>query len=196
MLAETDPFYKPYVTETDDDVLVEVWKSIPDWDAYQISTLGRIKSRWKCGPIAKFVDEYRLLKPILNTVGYEVISLVRPGQTKQFHMSRLVLTVFYGLDKAKPFALHNNGFSDDNRLINLRWGTSKENAADMYKHKRQYFDYGEKHVNAVLTNDKVIEIRKLYATGQYKSVDIDRMFGLFEGHTAAIINGKIWKTVQ
>jgi hypothetical protein len=47
---------------------------------------------------------------------------------------RLVLLAWVGPPPAGTEACHNNGMADDNRLVNLRWGTRSENTRDMVSH--------------------------------------------------------------
>lgn len=63
-----------------------------------------------------------------------IVILYREGRTCARQVSRLVLEAFVG---PAPFvgacALHKNDDPWDNRLINLRWGTRKENVADFMR---------------------------------------------------------------
>jgi hypothetical protein len=67
--------------------------------------------------------------------GYRSVCLSRAGKRRNFYVHELVLLVFVGpRPSEKHEALHGNATRDDNRLENLRWGTTKENADDREKH--------------------------------------------------------------
>ena len=54
---------------------------------------------------------------------------------------------------------------------------------------------GENNSKAVLNADKVREIRKIYATGEYSSRKLAAMFGVSKPTILNIINGKTWSHV-
>ena len=51
---------------------------------------------------------------------------------------------------------------------------------------------GEKHINAKLTENQVLEIRKLYPTGNYTQRQLARLFNVNQQTIYQIINRKIW----
>lgn len=54
---------------------------------------------------------------------------------------------------------------------------------------------GEKHWMAVLTDEKVIRIRKLYSDG-IRQADISREMGVSDGIISHVVNGNSWKHVK
>lgn len=112
----------------------EIWKDIPGYECrYQASTLGNIRSldRWiinkgnsKVVQAPSVFRKGKLLKPFYSPRGYLLIDL----GDKTYGVHVLVLSTF---DKPRPkdyCCLHGNDIKDDNRFINLRWGTYSENA--------------------------------------------------------------------
>lgn len=89
-------------------------------------------------------------------------------------------------------ARHENGIATDNRAENLSWGTPFENTQDKYRHGTVHF--GEKHHNAILTEEQVREIRKRKCEGQSYN-KIGRDFGIGNSHVRDIIKRKIWAQV-
>ena len=91
-------------------------------------------------------------------------------------------------------ACHNNGIRSDNRAINLRWATQKENIHDKYDHGTMGF--GEKNPFAKLTADDVREIRRLCAGGRYGGGANQRLiaaqYGVSQGCISAIVTRKVW----
>lgn len=90
---------------------METWKSINS--NYQVSNLGRVKNRFG-----------RLLKPYSSSTGYLKVKL---DTDKQEYVHRLVAKAFYG-EKENCVVDHINGNKQDNRLANLEWVSTKENA--------------------------------------------------------------------
>lgn len=73
-------------------------------------------------------------------------------------------------------------------------GTTAENMRDAIKKGR--FVIGEKNHFSKLKEDQVREIRKLYATGQYRKIDLAVKFGV--GHSTIVnaTNRTNWKHVN
>ena len=101
----------------------ERWRKVPGWSAYEVSDQGRVR---RAG---------RLLGGTVDAGGYRRAHLSLPGRVKQkrgFH--QLVLVAFRGSPRRGQVARHRNGRSTDNRLTNLRWGTTLENQQDRIRH--------------------------------------------------------------
>ncbi len=52
---------------------------------------------------------------------------------------------------------------------------------------------GERHGFAKLTEEQIIEIRRLYSLGEYSCADVARLFNTNRQHIWSIISGKSWK---
>ncbi len=74
---------------------------------------------------------------------------------------------------------HNNGNPADNRLSNLRWDTPANNCAD----KRRHGTISEK-----VTDAQVVEIRRLYSTGNYSQEEVGAMFGISQVRVSQIVS--------
>lgn len=118
----------------------ETWKPIPGYEThYEASSLGRVRSRRrvivdnKNGKERKRVFKERILSPNTSArTGRASVMLSVQGETKRILISRLVCLAFHGLPpEGKDNVLHYDDDSDNNTPENLRWGTLKENAADM-----------------------------------------------------------------
>lgn len=95
----------------------EIWKDIPEYSNYQISSLGNVRSN-------KYGD-WRLLKPALDGAGYLIVYLRKDKKSIRFHVHRLVAQVFVNGDGSD--VNHKNGTKTDNRADNLEWCSRSEN---------------------------------------------------------------------
>jgi hypothetical protein len=105
----------------------EVWKFIEGFEAYEISSHGRVRSHARGAP--------RIVVGGLDSSGYRIINLALQGARKTYKVHRLVLTAFVGPCPGGMQAAHLNGVRTDNRLENLSWVTPLENASHIAKHR-------------------------------------------------------------
>ena len=91
----------------------EIWKKIENQENYSVSNLSKIRND----------ITGRFLKESLHNKGYLRVYLDR----KHYYIHRLIAIAFIDNPDNKPFVDHINGITDDNRIENLRWATSKEN---------------------------------------------------------------------
>jgi hypothetical protein len=89
-------------------------------------------------------------------------------------------------------ACHTNGNKTDNSLSNLRWDTPANNSADKDRHGTHL--RGERSPRAKLTEQEVLEIHRLRASGQ-TLVDIGQQFGVHPRHVGMIVKRRRWKHV-
>jgi hypothetical protein len=95
---------------------MEIWRCINNYPNYEISTNGRVRNK----------KTFRILKQVLKKSGYYQVCLYNNGKGKIFYVHRLVVSHFLPNFYNKPTVDHKNRISTDNRLINLRWATHKE----------------------------------------------------------------------
>ena len=108
----------------------EIWKDVPGFIGYyQVSNLGRLKSLDRMsnnsGGKGKILWKGRLIFGGLNSEGYNVTRLSKNGKYTSTSIHRLVMLTFKG--KSKLYVDHINGNPLDNRLVNLRYCTQREN---------------------------------------------------------------------
>ena len=101
----------------------EEWKDVEGYDgAYQVSDLGRVRSR-KSG-------EWRVLRSKKHRQGYLQVALCRDGKQKTLYVHRLVASAFIeNDDESKTDINHKNEIKSDNRADNLEWCTASYNNA-------------------------------------------------------------------
>lgn len=98
----------------------EIWKDIPGYPGYQVSTHGRVKGKFG-----------RILRPDTNYKGYYRVLLMVDGKRYSRPIHRLVGLTFLGLDPNDKWQvmMHLDDNPKNNYLSNLKVGTHKENTA-------------------------------------------------------------------
>jgi hypothetical protein len=105
--------------ETAKKLKEEVWAWVDGWDAYQISSLGRVRRHYKNGTA-------RILKPS-STRGYAHISLSKNDVKTNRRIARLVAEAFIPNPLNKPQVNHKDGNKANDWVCNLEWATGSEN---------------------------------------------------------------------
>lgn len=99
----------------------ESWKWIPGYEGlYAVSDAGRVRSHRGAKPL--------IMSQMLDTHGYPVLNLCK----KLRRVHRLVLLAFVGPDGR--LTRHLDGNPRNNRLENLKYGTTVENRRDTIAH--------------------------------------------------------------
>lgn len=99
---------------------MEIWKDIEGYEGrYQVSNDGRVKSLGVRG---------KILSPCFDTHGYYIVSLSKNGIVKKQKIHRIVAKSFIKNPDSKREVDHINTIRTDNRVANLRWATTRENA--------------------------------------------------------------------
>ena len=157
----------------------EKWKIIEEFPRYLISNKGRIK-------ILSTLEDKKLF---VKDDGY-VATTLGDGKQSCKYVHRLVAEAFIKNKHDKPQVNHINGIKGDSRAENLEWVTPAENikhAIDTgllkYKKKEESIkkskhSKGEDVNGSKLNAEKVIEIRVLWESGDYKKVQLAKMFNV------------------
>lgn len=118
----------------------EIWVDIPGFDNFQVSNLGRVRSKaktWICGNGGIRIQPEREVSYAIkfssncygiHGKGYKRVALIQNGKRKDAFVHRLVAEAFIDNPEKKPQVDHVNRDSLDNRVSNLRWATAKENS--------------------------------------------------------------------
>lgn len=103
----------------------EQWRPVDGWvGTYEVSDLGRVRRLYK-------TREPRILAQRAHPQrGYIVVDLQRAGKTCTQKVHRLVANAFLGPRPEGLVTRHLNDDKNDNRLVNLAYGTHLENARD------------------------------------------------------------------
>lgn len=108
-----------------DNLPNEIWNNLPFTNDYLVSNFGRVKS-------CKFNKE-KILRQFLRKSGYLHVGISVNGKTNNMLVHRLVSMAFLG-ESSKNEVNHKNGVRYDNKVENLEWVTSSENALHAFKH--------------------------------------------------------------
>ena len=100
----------------------EQWKSVKDYENYQVSNFGRVK---RLGNNKN--KKEKLLKPQKNNNGYLHVGLSKNGIKKTFRINRLVYSTFVGDIPDGLEVNHIDENKENNKVDNLNLMTSKEN---------------------------------------------------------------------
>ena len=173
----------------------EIWKDIVGYEGlYQVSNLGNVRSL-----NYNHTGKEKLLKQNINCNGYNYVVLAKEGSRKTYTIHRLVAIAFIPKSENKDCVDHINGIRTDNRVVNLRWATLKEN---------MNFPLAKKHLSESLTNHpnkskSILQIDKV--TGEVinefpSSQEAGRQLNVSRSSISACCNGKynsaygyIWK---
>jgi energy-coupling factor transporter ATP-binding protein EcfA2 len=139
----------------------EIWKVIPDYEKYEASSLGNIRSNW----FGKTTN----LKPQMHVNGYYQINLRKNKKKVTLKVHQLVAMTFLnhvpcGMNKVID---HINEIKTDNRLVNLQILTTRENVSRSTKGNSIYPGVS-KRKNDLFYETKIKHNGKLVYLGIYK----------------------------
>lgn len=118
----------------------EEWRPIPDWDGYEVSSEGRVRSLDRV--VQRSGQPMRIRGGMLNvrtrgvsSHSYLGVSLrsAEHGQ-KWIPVHQLVMFAFTGPRPAGCVIRHLDGNLNNNHRNNLAWGTQSENNLDAVRH--------------------------------------------------------------
>lgn len=142
----------------------EILKPVVGYEGiYEVSNVGRVFS------IRTFAGNPRrkLMSPYIDHKGYHRVGLSRGGKRNGYTVHRLVLTAFCGPRAKDGMAMHLNNKRRDNRLNNLRWGTSRQNVDQMVRDGRSV--WGWRSPRAKLCKADIQDIKRSSRSGESRS---------------------------
>lgn len=161
------------------------WKEYPCSVGYFVSDQGKV---------ARVVGaKHRMLIGcVCGQYGYRAITWIDSHKKKRrFYIHRAVCELFNGPPPDGMQCRHLNGNRNDNRAVNLAWGTPKENSADMKLHGTVLI--GERNPMAQLTRDQVAQMRCLRDERGAAYRHIARQFGVSTMTAFRAVTGRAWK---
>lgn len=176
---------------------MEKWKDVDGFQGfYQVSNMGRVRSLDRFVKHSKITN--RLIKgktftPKPDSHGYYTIQLCKNKVCKSLKVHRLVAIAFIDNPENKPEVNHVRGNKMDNRSTELEWSTSSENQLHAFRTGLQIPLSGEKCYQSKLSDQQVLEIKKLLQTKS--GSEISRMFNVSRGTICDIKMGRTRKTI-
>jgi len=174
--------------------LPEKWKPVVGFEGlYEVSNRGRVRS---VDRKVKYSSRYgtfwmkfkgRILNLHENRAGYMQLTL---SKNNNFFLGRVHKLVLEAFVCKKPKGLqcrHLDGNPSNNKLNNLKWGTSLEDRFDMIRHGRSL--RGERHHMAKLRVRDVLYIRASKERGLAKKFNVSRTI------ISNIRKGRTWSSV-
>jgi hypothetical protein len=167
---------------------MENWKAIPGYEEiYEASDHGRVR---RISVVFRGRKPPYILKPQNYSGGYHSVSLHKEDKQRSFLLHRLIMAAFRG--PSKLHVNHKDGDKKNNFLENLEYCTTQEN--NCHAKENKLHAYGERCSFSKLTEEKVREIRRRFASGEnYK--EIATHFQIHPMNIYHIVNRKTWKQV-
>lgn len=114
----------------------EVWVDVREFEGYyKVSSLTRVKRLYRESPTkdGKLKKLPERLMSQSNSLGYMACSFRVGAHVKQRKVHRMIAEAFIPNPDNKPHINHINGDRSDNRIENLEWCTSAENAIHAFR---------------------------------------------------------------
>lgn len=143
--------------------------------------------------ISTFRKSPKVKKPTKCKDGYYRLALVNKDGPRMFLLHRLKCIAYKG-SPPSPYheAAHLDGNKENNNSSNIDWATPQQNSNMKKDHGTLL--YGEKITNSVLTKDQVLQIREMWATGNFTQRELSKRFNTHFGNISCIILNKSWRT--
>jgi hypothetical protein len=165
-------------------------KEVPGWPMYLITNSGVVFSNARIGSQGKPLT---WLEDGSKHYSVRLYDGHKGWKCKLVH--RLVLEAFVGPCPDGYITRHLDGDPSNNRVTNLAWGTSKENAADTKRHGRPTRHLGSKHGMAKLTEFDVRMIVYTYRTGIVNAQEMSQAYGVSYATICSVIYKKHWRHI-
>lgn len=175
----------------------EAWRDIEGYGGfYQISNLGRVKSRGKQCAVSEKRDIIRATS--LTHDGYVKVRLLHRGMDKTARVHRLVAEAFLPNPENKPTVNHIDGNKQNNAADNLEWADRTEQMAHAYALGLKAPLCGSAQPNAKLTDEQVRDIRDLYVPYDKcrGTVALSKKYGVSNRVIGLIVRGMSYQNVK
>ena len=157
----------------------KIWEDIPNYEGlYKINSKGDVLN----------IKRNRLMKKAKDKDGYEILSLTKNSQRKQYKIHRLVAETYIPNPNNYLYINHINEIKGDNRVENLEWCSASYNnlyGNRMKKIKKRVGRY-DKHGNLLEIFDSVREAK-------------DKYYGYISGcckGKVKSVKGFVWKYIE
>lgn len=165
------------------------WRPAPNFPDHEVSEYGDVR---------RVTDGRGLKAGVVLTGyshhGYRMYTLSKDGAKVNVFAHRLVCEAWHGEpDPMRPMVAHWDGSKNNNHYSNLRWASCKENHADRVRHGTD--PTGSRNGRAVLSEDDVRSIRRIYKGERGQIADLSRQYGVSRRAVSLIVTNKNWAGV-
>ena len=171
-------------------ILIEVIRNLYGID-YFVRSDGKIFSTKNIGR-GKYHKE---ITQYLRRDGYPVVTLGPNDHRVQKTVHRIIASTFISNPENLPEVDHIDNNKENNDVTNLRWISSFENKSRIPYESRSKNRIGSKNGNSKLTEEDVIQIRKMYESGNYTVSKLAELYNCGWTTISHIIKHETWKNV-
>lgn len=174
-----------------------VWAPIEGWAGYEVSDAGQVRSIDRtvvCRDGQRLFFRGQLLSQTVSKLGYLRVHLRAPGKSAAaVRVHRLVAVAFVDNPHGLPTVNHIDNDRQNNAASNLDWCTQAENLEHARKQGRLQDDYwaGRRSPNAALSDEQVIELRRLRGAGATLSA-LAETFGISKRAVGRAASGETY----
>lgn len=182
----------------------EIWKVIPEFNDYEVSNLGNIRSLDRVKKINssnqfnQFQFEIKLkginLKKQIDKDGYYYVKLRKNSQQHKFFIHQLVMITFVGKPDTDQQVRHLDGNNINNNLNNLKYGTAKENANDRELHGHTL--RGSQTFQSKIDEELAVIIKKNIKSKCLKRKEFCEKYNVSVNIYKDIQRNKTWKHIE
>ena len=128
-------------------------------------------------------------------MGYLRINLCANGKCKKVRVHRLIAQTFLSNPAGLPEVNHKDGVKHHNWPENLEWSTCSDNVQHAYDTGLKVAPRGQDCNFSKLTEEKVLEIRRLFDTGKYLQSELADRLEISRATMNKIVKRKTWKHI-
>jgi len=168
----------------------ENWMPVANFPWYEVSSLGRLRRTVSttCSKAGTIISGH------VGKHGYRYFNATLNGRRKTLKIHRLVCEAFHGpAPSPKHCVAHGDGDCLNNAASNLRWATTKENHEDRRLHGTH--PTGSLNPRAVLSENDVISIRRIYQSGGMTTYQLGERYGVNASVIQKLLKRETWKHV-